>query len=62
MLGAVLEWGQPVVSPRHVLVVDEAGVVGTRALGRLVEIDSEAGAKLVLVGDSRQFHEIEATR
>jgi conjugative relaxase-like TrwC/TraI family protein len=52
--------GQPVMSPRHVLVVDEAGMIGTRALGHLVEIASDAGAKLVLVGDPRQLPEIEA--
>ena len=43
-----------------VLLVDEAGMVGTRALGRLVEVTGQAGGKLVLVGDPRQLPEIEA--
>jgi conjugative relaxase-like TrwC/TraI family protein len=43
-----------------VLVVDEAGMVGTRTLHRLARATAEAGAKLVLVGDPRQLPEIEA--
>lgn len=55
-----LERGHTTLSARHVLVVDEAGMVGTRALGRLVGVVSDAGAKMVLVGDPRQLPEIEA--
>lgn len=43
-----------------VLVVDEAGMVGTRDLARLAEAAEHADAKLVLVGDDRQLPEIEA--
>lgn len=43
-----------------VIVVDEAGMVGTRSLGRLLEHAQRAGAKAVLVGDDRQLPEIEA--
>lgn len=43
-----------------VLVVDEAGMVGTRDLKRLLEHAERAGAKAVLVGDDRQLPEIEA--
>jgi Ti-type conjugative transfer relaxase TraA len=43
-----------------VLVVDEAGMVGTRDLARLADAASEADAKLVLVGDDRQLPEIDA--
>jgi conjugative relaxase-like TrwC/TraI family protein len=46
--------------PRCVLVVDEAGMVGTRQLGRLLGHAQAAGAKVVLVGDHRQLVEIEA--
>lgn len=45
---------------RDVVVVDEAGMVGTRTLARLVEVADVSGAKLVLVGDPRQLPEIEA--
>jgi conjugative relaxase-like TrwC/TraI family protein len=43
-----------------VLVVDEAGMVGTRDLARLAEAAERADAKLVLVGDDRQLPEIQA--
>jgi len=45
---------------RDVLVVDEAGMVGTRDLHRLIAATTTAGAKLVLVGDPKQLAEIEA--
>jgi conjugative relaxase-like TrwC/TraI family protein len=43
-----------------VLVVDEAGMVGTRTLARLLDHAEQAQAKAVLVGDPRQLPEIEA--
>lgn len=43
-----------------VVVVDEAGMVGTRSLDRLLGHAQDAGAKVVLVGDDRQLPEIEA--
>ena len=43
-----------------VLVVDEAGMVGTRDLARLADAAARARAKLVLVGDDRQLPEIDA--
>jgi len=43
-----------------VLVVDEAGMVGTRALDELTYKASRSRAKVVLVGDHRQLPEIEA--
>ncbi len=43
-----------------VLVVDEAGMVGTRDLARLLGAAEQAQAKLVLVGDDRQLPEIQA--
>ncbi len=43
-----------------VVVLDEAGMVGTRALAALLTATNDAGAKLVLVGDPRQLPEIEA--
>jgi conjugative relaxase-like TrwC/TraI family protein len=43
-----------------VLVVDEAGMVGTRDLARLAQAAQRAEAKLVLVGDDRQLPEIDA--
>ncbi len=43
-----------------VVVVDEAGMVGTRKLDRLHRLTRRAHAKLVLVGDPRQLPEIQA--
>jgi len=48
------------LTPRHVVVVDEAAMVGTRKLLRLLERAQQADAKVVLVGDPRQLPEIEA--
>jgi Ti-type conjugative transfer relaxase TraA len=43
-----------------VLVVDEAGMAGTRKLARLLNVAQRSNAKVVLVGDPRQLPEIEA--
>jgi ATP-dependent exoDNAse (exonuclease V) alpha subunit len=45
-----------------VLIVDEAGMVGTRDLAALAEAARDSNAKLVLVGDDCQLPEIEARR
>ena len=46
--------------PGGVLVVDEAGMVGTRTLHRLLVLAETTGTKLVLVGDPKQLPEIDA--
>lgn len=43
-----------------VLIVDEAGMVGTRDLAKLADAAERAQAKLVLVGDDKQLPEIHA--
>lgn len=43
-----------------VVIVDEAGMVGTRTLARLLDHAEAAAAKVVLVGDHRQLPEIDA--
>jgi AAA domain/UvrD-like helicase C-terminal domain len=43
-----------------VLVVDEAGMVGTRLLGRLLAAAEKSDTTIVLVGDDRQLPEIDA--
>ena len=55
-----LEKGRETLSKRDVLVIDEAGMVATRQMARLVEYAHDSGAKLVLVGSSMQFQPIEA--
>jgi Ti-type conjugative transfer relaxase TraA len=54
------ELGRTQLTAKHVLVIDEAGMLGTRQLGRVVEEARARGAKVVLVGDSRQLQAIEA--
>jgi len=48
------------LSPRSVLLVDEAGMVGSEHLARVIGHADKAGAKLVLVGDPEQLGAIEA--
>jgi len=43
-----------------VLVVDEAGMIGSRQMERVLSAAREAGAKVVLVGDPEQLQAIEA--
>ena len=61
---ASLEWawaqGRERLGPRDVLVIDEAGMTGSRQLGRVLAEARKSGAKVVLVGDARQLQPIEA--
>jgi ATP-dependent exoDNAse (exonuclease V) alpha subunit len=50
-----------VLDARTVLVVDEAGMLGSRKLARLLDHAQDAGAKVVLVGDDKQLAAIEAS-
>jgi Ti-type conjugative transfer relaxase TraA len=52
--------GREMLTARNVLVIDEAGMVGTRQLERVLSHAAEAGAKVVLVGDPQQLQSIEA--
>ncbi|MGE3415883.1 MAG: Ti-type conjugative transfer relaxase TraA [Bradyrhizobium sp.] len=54
------EQGRDLLTSRDVLVIDEAGMVGTRQLERVLSHAAEAGAKVVLVGDINQLQAIEA--
>ncbi len=63
---ASLEWGWKEgretdrLTRRDVLVVDEAGMVGSRQMERVLAVAQQAGAKVVLVGDPEQLQAIEA--
>jgi len=52
--------GKELLAASDILVVDEAGMLGSRQLGRLVETVRASGAKLVLSGDPQQLQAIEA--
>ncbi len=56
------QWGQgrELLTSRDVLVIDEAGMVGTRQMERVLSHAADAGAKVVLVGDPLQLQAIEA--
>ena len=54
------DWNSPGLESDSVVVVDEAGMVGTRQLDALMTHAENAGAKVVLVGDDKQLPEIAA--
>ena len=57
-----LRWnqGRDQLDSKTVFVLDEAGMVSSRQMALFVEAVTEAGAKLVLVGDPEQLQPIEA--
>ncbi len=56
------QWGQEreLLTDRSVLVIDEAGMVGSRQMERVIREAEKRGAKVVLVGDPEQLQAIEA--
>ncbi|MGL3820639.1 Ti-type conjugative transfer relaxase TraA [Sphingopyxis sp. R3-92] len=48
------------LTDKHIFVIDEAGMIGTRQLERVVTEAEKQGAKVVLVGDPEQLQAIEA--
>ena len=52
--------GREMLTDRDVLVIDEAGMIGSRQMERVLSHANEAGAKVVLVGDPEQLQAIEA--
>jgi len=52
--------GRDMLTARDVLVIDEAGMVGTRQMERVLSHAADVGAKVVLVGDPQQLQAIEA--
>jgi Ti-type conjugative transfer relaxase TraA len=56
------QWAQDreLLSAKDVLVIDEAGMIGTRQMERVIAQAEQRGAKVVLVGDPEQLQAIEA--
>jgi Ti-type conjugative transfer relaxase TraA len=48
------------LTANDVLVIDEAGMIGSRQMERVLKEAERAGAKVVLVGDAQQLQAIEA--
>ena len=59
-----IDWGrdkgQELLDAKTVLVVDEAGMVDTRRMEKLLSETARAGATLILVGDHQQLQPIDA--
>lgn len=58
-VASLLASGGARLDESHVLVVDEAGQLGNRQAVRLLEISRTTGARLLLIGDTRQTGAIE---
>jgi Ti-type conjugative transfer relaxase TraA len=54
------ERGENMLKAGDVLIVDEAGMIGSRQMERILDHAAAAGAKVVLVGDAEQLQAIEA--
>jgi Ti-type conjugative transfer relaxase TraA len=52
--------GRELLGANDVLVIDEAGMIGTRQMERVISEAEKRGAKVVLVGDPEQLQAIEA--
>jgi Ti-type conjugative transfer relaxase TraA len=55
-----IDKGSIAITPKTVLVIDEAGMVGTRQMHALMERVERGGGTLVLVGDAKQLQPIDA--
>ena len=53
-----LETGSRQLTEKSVLVLDEAGMVGSRQIAKVLDFADEAGAKVILTGDWRQLQAI----
>ena len=53
-----LETGSRQLSDKSVLVLDEAGMVGSRQIAKVLDFAEKAGSKVILTGDWRQLQAI----
>ena len=52
--------GEQKLTNKDILVVDEAGMLGSRQMARVLEEVRQNGSKLVLIGDPQQLQAIDA--
>jgi conjugative relaxase-like TrwC/TraI family protein len=57
---SAIDKGTLQLKPRSLVIVDEAGMVGTRALEHVQSAVDKAGGKLLLLGDHHQLQAVEA--
>lgn len=55
-----IDQGRNPLTEKTVLILDEAGMVGTKHMSRLIKEVAKAKAKLVLVGDAKQLQPVDA--
>lgn len=55
-----LDEGKTVLNDKTVLVIDEAGMIGSKQLAQILDHAEQAHAKVVLVGDHQQLQPIDA--
>lgn len=58
-VASLLAGGGRGITDRHVLILDEAGQLGSRQALRMLEISRKTGARLILLGDNKQTGAIE---
>lgn len=58
-VAALLAGGGHDIGDRHVLVLDEAGQLGSRQALRVLQISRDTGARVILLGDNKQTGAIE---
>lgn len=54
------ESGAPVIPRKGIVVVDEAAMVDSRAMGRILSLARERGSMVIAIGDTRQLQPIDA--
>lgn len=54
------EKGEELLSTNDILVIDEAGMIGSRQMAELLDEATKRGAKVVLMGDPEQLQAIQA--
>jgi len=56
----LLELARSTLAPGTTVILDEASMAGSRKLGRLLDHAAAKGAKVVIVGDTRQLSSVDA--
>lgn len=54
------ERGEQLLTSKDILVIDEAGMIGSRQMATIMEEANKRGAKVILVGDPEQLQAIQA--